>query len=621
MEQEQESPQEQTHVGSFSPIVNETTVTSESPKHSSNKLSMSVLATFLPLVNDWVHQHYAILFKEIKSPLGKLRSTSSELIYDSNSPKDSVVVKFTEWLNLLTRTRMTIYHHNIKLLLLNKPSLQNLHMFIGFPFDGLTSADDGSFDELKLVALKQLSYKLSTFMLSELRYQDGLALFPYEADYASEDTFMNTPSLLAKIITGTENWGPSSISTDPTITSDNTVTRKISDDSKELALAVEQISEKLNDVEKLKVLIGSLLADLVNHGFKYSKDLSKQRMVLEISRNLQSGQSIEWQEIQTNVANTLSHYSIDPHMFHNLSASSSSTTTALCRGENSRKRQRTDSLSSSGSSRNASAMVLSSVNSQTIGKKIKVLAKPPQLIPSGPSVPSSSSSSSSSSSRFTNVLASPVKAPTVPSLPSGPSTATHKPVSLNDYLTPSLPKEMVLYFQGNKSITCKQCGIRHRTSIAHPVSLSSTPLKSTSGQLIVVAEPLPSFIEHERIREWFYRHGAKPLAKFLLSYLERHETNAEMKSHYLKRQRTRVQEVGVCPVMTDNGPAVVVAQGDNSIPSIGGSHAVGGTSKPKARGGRLGTGDKIKTERHHTPPVNEEESRQRYEQFFRSLNK
>ncbi|GMF06613.1 unnamed protein product [Ambrosiozyma monospora] len=85
-----------------------------------------------------------------------LKSTAKDLIYDPKSPKDSVLVKFTGWLNLLTKTRMTIYHHNIKLLLLNKPTLQNLHLFTGFPFDGLTDADGGSFDELKLVALKQL---------------------------------------------------------------------------------------------------------------------------------------------------------------------------------------------------------------------------------------------------------------------------------------------------------------------------------------------------------------------------------------------------------------------------------------------------------------------------------
>ncbi|GME73016.1 unnamed protein product [Ambrosiozyma monospora] len=187
-----------------------------------------------------------------------------------------------------------------------------------------------------------------------------------------------------------------------------------------------------------------------------------------------------------------------------------------------------------------------------------------------------------------NVLAKPPL-----SMPSGPSVPPHSSSSSRSTKVPA--------FTGN-------------------LSLGSSPIKSTNGQLIVVAEPLPSFIEeYDRIREWYYRHGSKPLTKFLLDYLERYETSTVMKLHYLNRQRKRLQEVGICPMMTEYGPVVVVSQDDDSILKIGGNHGVGGTSKPKSRAGRKGHGSPLKAERHHTPPANEEESRQRYEQFFRSM--
>ncbi|GMG44058.1 unnamed protein product [Ambrosiozyma monospora] len=78
--------------------------------------------------------------------------------------------------------------------------------------------------------IRQLSYTMSTFMLSELKYQDGVSLNLYECNDENGNTFMNIPSLLTKITLGTSSNSP------PHYTASET--NNITDDSKELVPAV-----------------------------------------------------------------------------------------------------------------------------------------------------------------------------------------------------------------------------------------------------------------------------------------------------------------------------------------------------------------------------------------------
>ncbi|GME98900.1 unnamed protein product [Ambrosiozyma monospora] len=274
--------------------------------------------------------------------------------------------------------------------------------------------------------------------------------------------------------------------------------------------------------------MGSLLADLVNHGFKYDNDLSKQKLnILSHCSNTHK---------KSFCASTIQH-SLTP----------SSTTESISTEDNPLKRQRTDSLCSVSSSENELRKGLSPFNLQLTVRGAKPISAP------SPSI------------RSTHI--SPL------TLPTGPSAPMNRPMMNVPYLSPAPPPSESDLFSSHQKVY-KQCGI---------------------------LKPLPI-----QLRELFYLHVSDRLAEFLLDYLERFETSID-----LKKLKKKMKEIRAGPGIPNH---------KSSMPRNVNSNGSSGGSIIKPRTSRLATNGPVKTTRFNSPPVNGQESRQRYEQSFKSLN-
>ncbi|GMG39835.1 unnamed protein product [Ambrosiozyma monospora] len=395
----------------------------------------------------------------------------NKYIYDADNPKATVKILYLKWANDFA-DRASDTYHNIQLLLSEKVGPHNLDQF------QCSSSDDfNNKKSVKLYALQCLSKELSDFMLKFLKYRAGLNL----PESSGGQSYLEHPSVLVQIILKSdESEKPACL-------------REYLD-----AMTFPEYNTPSECLQAMISLIGRLDSlDDATHPDKYKTVFSinsiyhllplmknkegKEKTKLALYRSMRENKTIKWEDKMEEIENLTPEQT--GLFFELFEDPEPSTQPPLSKILNGHPRGRPYTGGSLGEEISPSQSFTSDKNGNDNKKRLH-----------------ESETSEYHSQRKRH----------------HPDEREHRR-RRGGWISDDPSQKVKKLLEGPM---CAFCCIRHNKR-THPIDARREPFT-----------PLSDFIESDRIREIFYRHGTDRLRHMLFMYLINDETNEELKRMY-----------------------------------------------------------------------------------------